>query len=123
METNQQAAVRLVGAVEVLMAQESAMVAAGRRKGVVEIMRRAAPLFQRLANLGMVALDADLRQRMSKVAETRRRTRHFLETQMNQVAEEIVRVKSAQQRLRRIAPAYVSAYGSQRVGGRLVGMS
>ncbi len=105
------------------MAQEAVMVAAGRRKGVVEIMKRSAPLFRHLATLGVVATDAGLRARFAKIAETRRQTRQFLTAQLNQVAEELVRVRAAQQRLRRIVPAYASAYGRRRVSSRLTAFS
>jgi hypothetical protein len=106
METPEQAMTRLVGALELLYAQEAVQSKAGQHAAARATQERSAPLIQRLAELGSSAVNGPTRIRLAALAEQRRQSRGRMEAEMARIRQELARTRVIQNRLKRIAPAY-----------------
>jgi hypothetical protein len=105
-ETPEQAMTRLVGALELLSAQEALQAKAGNHAGARATQQRAAPLIQRLAELGAAAVTGPTRIRLAALAEQRRQSQVRMGAELVRIRQELARTRVIQNRLKRLAPAY-----------------
>jgi hypothetical protein len=108
METPLQTAVRLLGALEDLTAQESVLLRTLDFADAVAIQERAAPLVDQLAVLAVHPEVALLRAKVTGLVERRLQSRHFLDVHLVHLQSELRRIDEARTRLSRVAPAYVT---------------
>lgn len=106
METPLQTAVRLLGALDELVAQEARLLRTMDFVEAVEVQERAAPLVERLCALAPDPAVAGLRPRVTALLERREQNYHFLDIQLTRLQGELRRVNEARGRLNRVAPAY-----------------
>jgi hypothetical protein len=107
MESQAHAIDRLLTVLERLVDQEAIQVAAGDHGGVIRTQKRAAPVVERLAELGARVVDAAAHGRMATLLEKRQRSQLMLAAQMARVREELQRARASQNRLASIGPVYV----------------
>jgi hypothetical protein len=119
-EAAEQSLARLVEALERLVAQEAVQAVAGDHAGVLATQGRAAPIVRRLAELGHEATTPSTRLRLNRVAERRRQTQQFLASRITSVRAELDRNRIFRNRLRKVAPAYLSR---QPAAGRLLAVT
>jgi hypothetical protein len=118
MESKSRSIDRLLTALETLVGQEAAQVAAGDHGGVLKTQERTAPVVERLAELGARTADAGAHARIAAVLARRRRSQQLLAEQINRVGHELDRARASQRRLAGIAPLYF-ARPRKRAAGRL----
>jgi hypothetical protein len=109
MESPEQAARRLLAALEELVSQETAAVHASDFAAIESIQLRAGEVGDKLAALAAeCAVDA-LRRRVDALLAQRWQNGLVLRQRLADVRAEIARLQGARQRLQRIAPAYSQA--------------
>ena len=106
METPEQAMTRLVGALELLYAQEAVQSREGHHAAARATQQRSAPLIQRIAELGAAAVTGPTRIRLAALAEHRRQSQVRMAAELARLRQEMARIRVIQNRLKRIAPAY-----------------
>lgn len=109
METPLQTAVRLLGALEELVAQETHLLRTMDFVEAVDVQERAGPLVKLLCALAPDPTVAELRPRVTTLLERREQNYHFLDIQLTRLQGELRRVTEARGRLNRVA-----TYGSAR---------
>ncbi len=97
---------RLVGALEVLYAQEALQAKEGDHAGARATQERAEPLIQRLSELGSASVTGPTRIRLAALAELRRKSQQRIGAEMARLRQELIRTRAIQTRLKRLAPAY-----------------
>jgi len=100
---------RLLTALDELVGQEAATLAARDYAAVGEIQRRAEPLVAGLAALGAEAADETARARVAALLARRQHSLDFLETQLATARAELLAVQESARRVAQIAPVYVRA--------------
>jgi hypothetical protein len=105
-ETPEQAMTRLVGALELLYAQEAVQSREGHHAAARATQQRSAPLIQRIAELGAAAVTGPTRIRLAALAEHRRQSQVRMAAELARLRQEMARTRAIQARLKRIAPAY-----------------
>ncbi len=114
METPVQAAVRLLSALEDMAAQESANLRNLDLVEAVQVLERAAPLVQRLAELADDPTVAPLRDRVQALVLQRQQSAALIDAHLARLQSELRRVDEARRRLGQVAPAYAQlSRGSQ----------
>ena len=106
METPAQTAVRLLAALEDLALREQANLRNLDLVEAVEMIERAAPLVERLAELAADPAVATLRPRVEAFLEQRRQSAALIDAHLARLQSEMRRVDEARQRLARVAPVY-----------------
>ena len=106
METPAQTAVRLLAALEDLALREQANLRNLDLVEAVEMIERAAPLVERLAELAADPAVATLRPRVEAFLEQRRQSAALIDAHLARLQSELRRVDEARQRLARVAPVY-----------------
>ena len=109
METPAQMCVRLVTALEDLVAQEAATLQARDFAAAVVIQDRAAPLVSLLGTHGPAVADEALRARIAALLARRSQTGEWLSEQIRRVREELQRTEAAKRRVAQFAPVYSHA--------------
>lgn len=109
METREHAFSRLVRALQTLVEQEAAQIAARDYRGVVKTQQRATPVVARLAELGASAADADSLVRVAALMVRRQQSQDLLAVQIAQTGEALRRSSESKRRISQIAPAYGTA--------------
>jgi len=97
---------RLVGALELLYAQEAVQSREGHHAAARATQQRSAPLIQRIAELGAAAVTGPTRIRLAALAEHRRQSQVRMAAELARLRQEMARIRVIQNRLKRIAPAY-----------------
>ena len=97
---------RLVGALELLYAQEAVQSREGHHAAARATQQRSAPLIQRIAELGAAAVTGPTRIRLAAQAEHRRQSQVRMAAELARLRQEMARIRVIQNRLKRIAPAY-----------------
>ena len=97
---------RLVGALELLSAQETVQSREGNFPAARATQKRAEPLIQRIAELGSAAVTGPTRIRLAALAEQRRQSQVRMGAEIDRIRRELDRTRTIQNRLKRIAPAY-----------------
>ena len=97
---------RLLGALDELVAQETATLADRDFEGVREIQERAAPVVAGLAELGPDVADELARARVAGLLARRQHNIDFIETQLATVREELQSLQESTRRVASIAPVY-----------------
>jgi hypothetical protein len=111
-EIPEQAITRLLGALEVLFDQEAIHVSVGDHAGVLATQSRITPIIERLAQLCSSTANASLRGRAAVLLAKRKVTEDGLAAHIARIREELNRTRAIQNRLSKIAPAYLSRGGS-----------
>lgn len=106
METPLQTATRLLGALEALSAEETALIRTMDFVEATAVRERAAPLVDRLCELSVDPSVQSLQPRVATLLERSAQNYHFLNAQLTRLNEELSRVTEARHRLRRVAPIY-----------------
>jgi hypothetical protein len=106
METPVQAARRLLGAFEQLVAEETAAVHANDFSAIESVQERAGVVGVRLAELTGDSATADLRRHVETLLAQREQNSAVLAQRLTDVSAEIERLQGARRCLRRVAPAY-----------------
>ena len=115
METSAQKSVRLVHALEDLVAQEAAALQSQDFTQVLAIQGRAAPVVQLLASLAD-DVPAGMRPRIKALLEQRQRSDAWLANEIEAVRVKLRETTETQRRLVRLAPAYRTvALGANRL--------
>ncbi len=97
---------RLVAALDDLVTQEAATVAAGDFEAVADIQRRADPVVTALATLGAEVADAAARARIASLLSRRQGNIDLIESQLATARAELQAVQESTGRVARIAPIY-----------------
>ena len=111
MEAPGQKFYRLVSALDDLVAQEAANVAARDYAAVADIQSRANPLVAALASLGAGAADAMARARVASLLSRRQGNIELIDSQLATARAELQAVQESTGRVARIAPTYGRAGG------------
>ncbi len=108
MEAPAQTCVRLVAALEDLVAREAATLEARDFPAVIELQQRAAPLVALLGARASDVTDPALRARLQGLIERRRQTGEWLSEQIEKTREALAETNEGRRRVRQIAPVYGS---------------
>lgn len=106
MESPFDTAIRLLAALEELIAEEATLVRTMDFVEAVEVRERAEPLVEKLCALANEPAVAGLRPRLDALLERSGQNYHFLSTQLERLRTELARVNEASGRMRRLAPVY-----------------
>lgn len=104
---------RLLGALDELVAQETATLASGDFEAVADIQQRAAPLVDGLTALGAEAADDIARARVAALLARRQHNIDFIETQLATAREELLALQEGARRVARVLPVYGRADGGK----------
>jgi hypothetical protein len=105
METLSHRCVRLLSALEELVAQEALLIAARDFHALRVVQERAAPLVEALASVAGAA-DLEVRRRVAALTKFRENSRELLARQIEGAREELQVLERSQHRVARIAPVY-----------------
>jgi hypothetical protein len=105
METPVQQCLRLLAALEDLVAQESHLIGAENYEEVIRVQERAAPIVERLVALAPAA-DAGALRQASGLIERRRQNQELMARHVERTAAELDEAREARSRLTHFAPAY-----------------
>jgi hypothetical protein len=120
METTAQRCTRLLGAMEDLLAQEAASLAAGDMDAVIALQQRIEPLVQDLGRRGPAVADDCLRDRVAAWLGRRREVSNLLTARVEELRQQISQLDASRRRVARVGPAYTQVgVSAQRL--RLVG--
>lgn len=106
MESSAQRFDRLAAALEQLVEDEAARIAAADYVGVVDVQRRAEPVLVALAKLTSHVSAKDARARISSVLQQRERNLATLNERLEAKQAELSALRQSVQRAAKIAPVY-----------------
>jgi hypothetical protein len=107
-ESTAQTCSRLLSALEDLTGREAAALQTRDFAAAIELQDRAAPLIEHLALHGPSVANTDLRRRVGDFLRRRAETGEWLSRQLTEAKEELLRTRSSQHQVARIAPVYGS---------------